>query len=140
MRTERESDLMILRGGESSAGGRRRGRGGRERGGRSKGMSLAVASTFLDQLFCALGVVESTYLILHKYSPEAVEELKWRDDVTLDEHGGDDCSCGPVPRAGGHLIEPLLQWELSYRSASSPGPTEHIVHVHDCGAVGRREV
>ena len=54
MRIERESALMILRGGESSAGGRRRGRGGRERGGRSKGRSLSVANTFSNfQLFCA---------------------------------------------------------------------------------------
>lgn len=81
-----------------------------------------------------------SYLVLHKYSPEAVEELEWRNDMTLNEDGCDYGSCSPVPRTGGHLIEPLLQGELSNRSSSSPGPTKHIVHVHDCGVVSRLEV
>lgn len=86
MRIERESDLMILRGGESSAEGRRREKGGREREGRSRGRSLLVASTVSSQRSVHNVVDQCPYLILHKYSPKAVEELKWRNDVTLNEH------------------------------------------------------
>lgn len=28
---------------------------------------------------------QASYLILHKHSPEAVEELEWCDDMTLNE-------------------------------------------------------
>ena len=51
---------------------------------------------------------DEPYLVLHKDSPEAVEELEGRDDMTLDEYGCDDRGRGPVSRTGRHLIEPLL--------------------------------
>ena len=83
---------MILRGGGNSAGGRRRGRGGQGRGGRSKGRSLSVASTIFLQknhqrlFWTSSSILHSlTYLILHKHGSEAVKELEWRDDVTLNE-------------------------------------------------------
>ena len=71
----------------------------------------------------------SSYLVLHKHSPEAVEELEWRNDVTLNEYRCDYCGRSPVPRTGGHFVKPLFQRKLSDRS-SSACPTEHIIHVH----------
>lgn len=73
----------------------------------------------------------SSYLILDKDGPEAVEELEWRNDVTLNQDGCDDCGSGPISRTSGHLIEPLLQRELSHRSPSA-SPTKHIIHIHGC--------
>ena len=78
---------MIPPGGGSIAGGRRRGTGDRGRGGRSKGTSLSVASTFDSLSILCVGLkTQEAHLILHEYSPEAVKELEWRDDMTLNEY------------------------------------------------------
>ena len=135
MRTERGSGRMILRGGGSSAGGRRRGRGGRGRGGRSRERWLSVASTATQvrsaslMLCNRIGVI---YLVLYKDGPEAVEELEWGNDMALNEDGGDYCSCGPIACTSRHLIKPLLEGELAHGS-SAASPTEHVIHIHDCG-------
>ena len=87
MRSERESGLMIPPGGGSTAGGRRRGTGDRGRGGRSKGRWLSVASTFgLLSSLCVGVKTQEAHLILHEYSPEAVKQLEWRYDMTLNEY------------------------------------------------------
>ena len=86
MRIEPGSDRMILPGGGSSAGGRRRGRGGRGRGGRSRERSLSAASTFFICQSAGCVIEQSrraSHLILHENSSEAVEELEWRNDMTL---------------------------------------------------------
>ena len=52
--------------------------------------------------------IQEAHLILHENSPEAVKELEWRDDMTLNEYRCNDGSGGPVTCTGGHLIEPLF--------------------------------
>ena len=86
MRIGRKSGQSFLQGGGSSAGERKRGREGRGRGGRSRGRSLLVANTEITHQshpHCERNRVD--YLILHKHSPETVEELEWRDDMALNQ-------------------------------------------------------
>lgn len=40
----------------------------------------------LSQLAIPRLLVTGSYLVLHKDSPEAVEELEWRDDMTLNKY------------------------------------------------------
>lgn len=80
---------------------------------------------------CHLIRYQSAYLALDKDGSEAVEELERGDDVALDEDGCYDGSAGPVARADGHLVEPLLQRELADRTALGPSTrSEHVVHIH----------
>ena len=68
------------------------------------------------------------YLVLDKHSAEAVEQLKRRDDMTLNQQRCQDRGSRPPARADRHLVEPLFEGELADRS--SLGPAEHIIHVH----------
>ncbi len=60
---------------------------------------------------------------------EAVEELEGRDDLALYEDAGRDCCRRPEARAHGHLVEPLLQWELTGPSSDAAATVaEHVLH------------
>ena len=83
---------------------------------------------------------QNAYLALDKDGSEAVEELERSDDVTLDQDGCYDGGAGPVARAYGHLVEPLLQWKLADRTTlGSSTCSKHVVHIHD-GESGRTGV
>lgn len=79
-----------------------------------------------------------TYLVLDKYSPKAIEELKGCDDMALHQHRCCDRSCRPPSRADWHFVKPLLQWELAYSSSPRSSPAEHVVHIHACNAYENR--
>jgi len=70
-----------------------------------------------------------TYLALVKDGSEAVEELKRRDDVALNQNSSKDSRCGPPSCAYGHLEEPLFEWELSEGCITSSAAAEYGIHV-----------
>lgn len=54
-----------------------------------------------------------------KYRPEAVEQLKRREDLALHQNACDYCRRGPPSRANGHFEEPLLKGQLAQSAAIS---------------------
>ena len=95
------------------------------------------ASWTCASLFAIALSPKNAYLALDKDGSEAVEELERSDDVTLDQDGCYYGGAGPVPRAYGHLVEPLLQWKLADRTTlGSSARSKHVVHIHD-GESGR---
>jgi len=48
-----------------------------------------------------------------KDGSEAVEELKWRNDMALNQNSGQDGRRSPPSCADWHFEEPLLEWKLS---------------------------
>lgn len=61
-----------------------------------------------------------------KHGPEAVEQLKRSDDMALHQHTGAQHRRHPPPGAHRHLVEPLLQRELSHHAIAR---AEHVGHV-----------
>lgn len=70
----------------------------------------------------------ASYLVFDKYGTETVEQLERGDDVTLDQYRGCDCCYRPTSCTDWHLVEPLLQRELS--DCASSTSAEHVVHIH----------
>lgn len=56
---------------------------------------------------------------------EAVEELKGRNDVALDEYAQNDCDGGPPASANRQLVEPLLERKLSHHALAGPKHSGH---------------
>lgn len=72
------------------------------------------------------------YLVLQEDGPHGEEELQGRHNVALDQHGDGDGQDGPGARADGHLVEPLLERELtSASSGAEVGAFEHVGHSGD---------
>ena len=58
------------------------GKGTEIKEGRNQSPILLISLSFFD-----LGLkIQEAHLILHEYSPEAVKELEWRDDMTLNKY------------------------------------------------------
>lgn len=68
-----------------------------------------------------------SYLTLVKDGPVAVEELKWRKDMTLNQRTGHDSRSSPPPRTDWHLEEPLLQRYLTQLAFAASEQSRHCV-------------
>jgi hypothetical protein len=53
------------------------------------------------------------------YRAPTVEQLKRREDLTLNQDAGDDGRGGPQAGADGHFEEPLFERELSHCATES---------------------
>lgn len=65
------------------------------------------------------------HLALVEDSAVAVEQLKGRDNVALNQDADDDGNSGPPASAHGQFIEPLLQRELAHHTVAT---SEHGRH------------
>lgn len=68
-----------------------------------------------------------TYLTPHKDGPEAVEQLKGRDNVALHQHACTEGGGHPPARAYGHLVEPLLERKLAHHAVAACQDVRHCV-------------
>jgi hypothetical protein len=77
--------------------------------GRSRRKLRTVASTTPNGQHKSYSALSAyAYLLLVEHRSEAVEQLEWCEDLTLDQHSRHDCRCGPPSCARRHLKPPLL--------------------------------
>ena len=65
------------------------------------------------------------YLTLVEDGPVAVEELKWSNDVTLNQGASHDRCRRPPSRAYGHFEKPLLQRDLTQLAITTTKQSRH---------------
>lgn len=72
--------------------------------------------------------VAKSYLGLEEHGAEAVEQLEWSDDLTLNKSTGQNSGGGPPPCAERHLPEPGLEGESSLASDPTSPVSHHRLH------------